>query len=188
MAKEIDGDDSFTVVAKSIKNKTYLFDTAGRMQTGLYWLGGNDEHVADALVSKGSSTMDAGYYYFSEEDGSAEGQMITNKKMTIEIDGEDKSYYFKKGGEAYTQTIISGSVYGADGALITSYGDGSTYERIQAPCDLYEKGNSTTAVVEQGEGILINGNGKIKKSGTVTDINGDKVRADKYMATVQSND
>ena len=68
-------------------------------------------------------------------------------------------------------------------------GDGSTYERIQAPCALYEKGDSENPVVKEGDWILINGNGKIKKSGTVTDINGDKVKATNYIAVVQhSND
>ena len=178
---DIDDNKTFNVVAKSIKNKTYIFDAAGRMQTGLFYL--------DENVKKGSSVMGAGYYYFSEEDGSAEGQMVTNKKVTIEIDGEDESYYFKKGGEAYTQAIISGSVYGADGALITDYGDGSTYEMISAPCNLYDKGNREKLLVKEGQKILINGNGKIKKSGTVTDINGDKVKASEYEAElVPSND
>ena len=168
------------LVAKSIKNKTYIFDDAGRMKTGLFELTG---------VEKGSSTMVDGFYYFTEEEGSAEGQMVTNKKMTVEIDGEDETYYFKKNGQAYTKTIISGSVYGEDGKLMNDNGDGSTYERIQAPCDLYEKGDSENPVVKEGDWILINGNGKIKKSGTVTDINGDKVKATNYIAVVQpSND
>ena len=164
------------VGAKSIKNKTYIFDTAGRMRTGLFEL---------KDVAKGSSTMAEGYYYFTEEEGSAEGQMVTNKRMTVEVDGEDEQYYFKKNGQAYTQTIISVSVYGEDGKLMNDYGDGSTYELITAPYDLYEKGDTTTPVVEEGTKILINGNGKIKKSGTVTDINGDKVKASNYVAEIQ---
>ena len=164
------------LIAKSIKNKTYIFDTAGRMKTGLFEL---------KDVAKGSSTMAKGYYYFTEEEGSAEGQMVTNKRMTVEVDGEDEQYYFKKNGQAYTQTIISGSVYGEDGKLMNDYGDGSTYELITAPYDLYEKGDTTTPVVEEGTKILINGNGKIKKSGTVTDINGDKVKASNYVAEIQ---
>ena len=51
--------------------------------------------------------------------------------------------------------------------------------------DRYEKGDTTTPVVEEGTKILINGNGKIKKSGTVTDINGDKVKASNYVAEIQ---
>ena len=170
-ATEVDGDDVVTAVAKSIKNKTYIFDDAGRMQTGLFFL---------KNVTKGASDLN-GYYYFSEEDGSVEGQMITNKKVTVEIDGEDKTYYFDKTGKAYTNTIISGSVYGGNGALVTEYGDGSTYQVVDVDKlgeEIHEKGKNTN--IPSGAKVLVNGNGKIKKSGTVTDIDGYKVTVKDY--------
>ena len=46
------------------------------------------------------------------------------------LGGEDETYYFKKNGQAYVATVISGSLYGDDGALVTDYGDGSTYQVI----------------------------------------------------------
>ena len=104
------------------------------MLTGLYWLGGEDEGVSDesTAVYKGTSTtaMEPGYYYFSTEDGSAEGEMVTNRRVTIDVDGEDETYYFKKSGAAYTDTIISGTVYGHDGKRMDDYGDGSTYQIV----------------------------------------------------------
>ena len=175
------------VGARSIKSETCLFNSKGVMLTGLYWLGGEDEGNTDSLVFKGTSTtsMDPGYYYFSTEDGSVEGQMITNKKVTIEVDGEDEQYYFKKSGQAYTNTIISGTVYGADGKRVDDYGDGSTYQIVYLEDDLYEKGETEPAV-KAGNYILLNENGKIKKSGTTTDINDQKVRVNNYIVDLDS--
>ena len=181
----IDGDTVRTVVAKSIKNKTYIFDDAGRMRTGLFGL---------TDVKKGSSSMDNGYYYFTEEEGSTEGQMVTNKKMSIELDGEEKSYYFSKTGKAYTNTVISGSLYGTNGAMVTDFGDGSSYQMV-ALSDILgdngyftEKGKSTKYVAAEDTYVLINGNGKIKKSGTVTDVDGYKVTVKDYIVTLQQDE
>ena len=174
-------DGGADVAAKSIKNKTYLFNENGVMLTGLYWLGG---------VHKGTSVaaMDNGLYYFTIDDShsSAEGQMVTNKRMTIDVHGEDKTYYFRKDGKAYENVIISGSVFGRNGQLVTDYGDGSTYGMVPlsdvSNGNLYKK-DSTTAVVSGNVDVLINGNGKIKQNGTVTDVNGDKVTVKDYVVT-----
>ena len=181
------------VGAKSIKSETYLFNSKGVMLTGLYWLGGDDEGDTNAKVYKGTSkeAMDPGYYYFNTEDGSVNGQMVTNKKVTIEVDGEDEQYYFKKSGAAYTKTIISGTVYGDDGQRIDEYGDGSTYQIVTLDYDLWEKGDEQTEeniAVPAGSQILLNENGKIKKSGTVTDINDQKVKVSNYVVTSVEED
>ncbi len=189
---EPDADDpeyNGEVGARSISGDTYLFNSNGVMLTGLYWLGGENEGDTDSPVYKGTSTspMDAGYYYFDETDGSTEGQMITNKKLTIDVDGDDEQYYFKKSGAAYTDTIISGTVYGHDGKRMDDYGDGSTYQIVTLEYDLYEKGDSEPCVTA-GNDVLINENGKIKKSGTVTDVNGQKVRVTNYVVTSVEDD
>ncbi len=171
----INGTDR-VVTAKSIKNKTYIFDDGGCMRTGLFYLDG---------VKKGSNKMNEGYYYFTEEEGSTEGQMIANKKVTIDLDGEEETFYFDRTGKAYTNTVISGSLYSSNGALVTDFGDGSSYQMVkisQILDDKYftEKGKST----EYWDAyVLINGNGKIKKSGTVTDVDGYKVTVKDYIVT-----
>ena len=124
--------------------------------------------------------METGIYYFTEEEGSAEGQMVTNKKITIDVNGEDETYYFDKTGKAYTNTLISGSLYGSDGALVTDHGDGSTYETMTITDAVVDK--SGDVVIEANTTILVNGNGKVKQSGTVTDINGTKYKVTKYVA------
>ena len=179
-----DSDKAYdALVAKSIKNKTYIFDGAGRMRSGLFALN-------DVVRGNGSTTLD-GYYYFTEDDnhGATDGQMVTNKKVTIEVDGEDKTYYFDKTGRAYINTIISGSLYGNDGALVDGYGDGSTYAVVGVEGSIYEKGKTapidlTPVQVEgtnlTGAYVLLNGNGKIKKNGTVTDVDGFKVTVKNY--------
>ena len=162
------------LTAKSIRNKTYIFDTQGRMRSGLFLL---------ADVRRGSARLD-GFYYFQEDDshGSVEGQMVTNRRMTIEVDGEDETYYFKKNGQAYENTIVSGSLYGGDGALVNDFGDGSTYQVVQTTVPIYTtKAQSDNDVIPAGSLILVNGNGKIKKSGTVTDIDSQKVRVVNYI-------
>lgn len=169
-----DGD----AAAKSIKNKTYLFNEDGIMLTGLYELTG---------VHKGTSVvpMDYGYYYFTIDDShsSVEGQMVTNKRVTIDVHGEDKTYYFSKDGRAYKNVIISGSVFGPNGQLITSYGDGSAYDQVTLGAALTKKDDNGKVLVPAGSRVLINGNGKIKQNGTVTDVNGDKVTVSNYIVT-----
>ncbi len=180
------------LIAKSIKSKTYIFDGAGRMRSGLFFL-------ADVVRGNGSTYLN-GYYYFTEDDshGSTDGQMVTNKKMTIEVDGEDKTYYFDKTGKAYQNTIISSSLYGADGALVDEFGDGSTYAivSVDPTASIYEKGKTKaidlTPIKVEGLStsdsdtytlFLLNGNGKIKKNGTVTDVDGYKVTVKDYKVT-----
>ena len=160
--------------ARSIRNKTYIFDDAGRMRSGLFDLTG---------VKRGSAELD-GIYYFQEDGdhGSTEGQMVTNRRTTIEVDGEDETYYFKKNGQAYVNTIVSSSVYGADGALVTDYGDGSTYQIVTLWDDVYTtKSQSSEDMIPAGSQVLINGNGKIKRSGTVTDMDSQRVHVTNYV-------
>ena len=111
--------------------------------------------------------------------------MVTNKKVTVEIDGEDETYYFKKNGEAYVATVISGSLYGDEGALVTDYGDGSTYQVVDGiGYDFFtEKSQTESSKISGDAKILVNGNGKIKKSGTVTDMDGLKVTVKDYVVT-----
>lgn len=67
------------------------------------------------------------------------------------------------------------------------YGDGSTYQIVTLEYDLYEKGDTEPAVTA-GSQVLLNENGKIKKSGTVTDINDQKVRVSNYIVTSVEED
>ena len=56
--------------------------------------------------------------------------MVTNKRITIDVDGDDETYYFHKSGYAYKERVISGYIYGEEGKLVTEYGDGNTYARV----------------------------------------------------------
>ena len=181
-----DGD----AAAKSIKNKTYLFNSEGIMLTGLYRLDG---------VRKGTSVdpMYGGRYYFTIDDShsSVEGQMVTNKKVTIDVNGEDETYYFGKDGRAYRNVIISGSVFDRHGELVNDFGDGGTYDVVplwrivgDSSDGLYKKDHKNSdkplvPVMKDGKyvEVLINGNGKIKQNGTVTDVNGNKVTVSNYI-------
>ncbi len=107
------------------------------------------------------------------------------------LDGEDETYYFKKSGAAYTDTIISGTVYGHDGKRMDDYGDGSTYQIVTLEYPLYERGDTPGVdepVVEAGSRVLINENGKIKRSGTTTDINDQRVRVSDYVVVSVEDD
>ena len=204
-AERIDDDDKTDsteatyngkVSAKSIKNQTYLFNDKGVMLTGLYELD---------KVGKGNTKMADGIYYFTIDGNhsSVEGQMVKNKRVTIDVNDEDRTYYFKSTGEAYTGVVINGYVYYGDvtdsngnslkGQMVTDYGDGNTYTLVKIS-DIVDKdkdGNYTLlnknkkeeiSVPDGDTTLLINEKGKIRKSGTVTDVNGEKVTANNYVA------
>ena len=67
------------------------------------------------------------------------------------------------------------------------FGDGSTYQIVTLEYDLYEKGDTEPAVTA-GSQVLLNENGKIKKSGTTTDINDQKVRVNNYVVVSVEDD
>ncbi|MCI9595684.1 MAG: hypothetical protein HFG51_16575, partial [Lachnospiraceae bacterium] len=205
VAERIDDDDKTDsteatyngkVSAKSIKNQTYLFNDKGVMLTGLYELN---------QVGKGNTKMVDGIYYFTIDGNhsSAEGQMVKNKRVTIDVHDEDRTYYFKSNGEAHTGAIINGYVYYGDvtdsngnslkGQMVTDYGDGNTYTLVKISdivgkdkdgnYTLLNKNKQTEISVPDGDTtLLINEKGKIRKSGTVTDVNGAKVSANNYVA------
>ncbi len=196
--KPEDADYNKIVEAKAIKSETYLFNEKGVMLTGLFKL---------EDVQKGATPMRDGYYYFTIDDipSSVAGQMVTDKRVTIDVDGDDETYYFHKSGWAYTLRVISGYVYGYDGKLITDYGDGNTYERVTikdlfkdedgnqvAPNGedkydglyvFYDKKGNVEFYGDADDQILINENGKIKKSGKVEDVDDVDVRVNDYIVT-----
>ena len=47
--------------------------------------------------------MTPGYYYFTEDSypSSVAGQMVTKKRVTIDVNGDDETYYFDNNGKAY---------------------------------------------------------------------------------------
>ena len=201
-----DVDTTSDVGAKIIKSQTYLFNKNGVMLTGLYYLGAetvdaNRNPIDDAAktVYRGKNAMSNGYYYFTEDDypSSVAGQMVTNKRITIDVNGDDETYYFNKSGKAYQSTIINDYVYGTDGKLVTK-GDGNTYEVVYLKDAgakkvgddkwvLYGKGNNNKEELISGDSktqVLINGNGKIKKNGSVSkDLDDNKVTVSNYKVT-----
>ena len=133
----------------------------------------------------GGRDLEAGTYYFSEEDGSAQGQMLKNKKVTVEDEG---TFYLSDTGRAYENVIINGYVYGNDGALVEDFGDGTTYEVVYLDeiADVLKdkkKNDLVKAVDDEGNRVqvVVNGNGKIKKTGYIT-IEGVKYKVNNYVA------
>lgn len=180
-----DADMCDEVGVRAIKGETYLFNKNGIMLTGLYYLGGTSAsgklNEDGTPVYKGSNEMDKGYYYFTEDDypSSVAGQMVTNKRITIDVNGDDETYYFNKDGQAYTMAVINGYVYGPDGKLVTDYGDGNTYARVRvgkiAGVDSgkvtfgSKNVNKEEFTADADDFILINEKGKIKKGGKAKD-------------------
>jgi len=177
------------VGTRAIKGETYLFNKNGVMLTGLYRFG-----VGGKPVYKGSNKMDDGIYYFTEDDypSSVAGQMVTNKRITIDVNGDDETYYFDKSGKAYIMTIISGYIYGPNGQLITDYGDGNTYARVSLGKIVNEEDDDATVTFYGKDGkeefsgkasdeVLINEKGKIKKGGKAKDISDSDVHLNGYL-------
>ena len=186
------------VGAKAIKGETYLFNKNGVMLTGLYELTGVYKGTAP-MFDTDDSSKDCGIYYFTEDDypSSVAGQLVTNKRITIDVDGDDETYYFDKTGKAYTMKIISGYIYGEDGKLITKYGDGNTYQKVKlgdlvadktaTKVTFTAKKDSDVEISEDADKyILINENGKVKKSGKAKDVNEEDVHVSNYI--VQDED
>ena len=93
--------------------------------------------------------------------------------------------------------IISGYIYGEDGKLITKYGDGNTYQKVKlgdlvadktaTKVTFTAKKDSDVEISEDADKyILINENGKVKKSGKAKDVNEEDVHVSNYI--VQDED
>lgn len=95
--------------AKVIKGKTYIFNADGTMEDGRVILTNkNNNGVSDYKGGAVSKAMTNGTYYFNENSGSVNGQMVTGK-TTVTKDGEDFYYYFDKAtGRAVTDVVIDG--------------------------------------------------------------------------------
>ena len=95
--------------AKVIKGKTYIFNADGTMEDGRVILTNkNNNGVSDYKGGAVSKAMTNGTYYFNENSGSVNGQMVTGK-TTVTKDGEDFYYYFDKTtGRAVTDVVIDG--------------------------------------------------------------------------------
>ena len=105
------GDLYYNVAAKVINSKTYLFDENGRVLNGVLQLEG------EAYRSGGTKLADGGIYFFSTDDGSENGQMQTGK-TEYDDEGESVTYYFKSNGQAYTNALVSGVIYDAEGKRV----------------------------------------------------------------------
>ena len=173
------------VAAKVIKSKTYLFNNKGEMQTGVFVLGVDpDSAMLDvdlAVERTGGVTLLPGVYYFSKDSGSGQGAMATGK-TTVTYDGDNYNYYFQKDGSAYRWYIADGALYDSFGERIDAE-DGNSYDLYQIPDEITVgiKGKPNDSVAG-GSVIIVNGSGKVKKSGTVK-IDGYKYTVDDYVVT-----
>ena len=186
-----DGSNAENVAAKVIKNKTFLFDDRGRMVTGLVEISSNNgitenegtvanpKNVTRHVNRIGGKALQAGIYYFNTDEGSQEGAMATGK-VTISDEGDKYTYYFGKDGKAYTNTLVKGAIYGADGKRLEAE-DGSKYE-LKIVEDIYELGK-TTPTIANGVQVIVNSNGTVKKNASKIEIDGVEYRVDNYVAS-----
>ena len=164
--------------AKVIKSKTYIFNEKGEMQDGLVKLGTeknnnlvykDDKLVGDTKGGAISKPLADGVYYFNENSGSVNGQMVTGK-TTVTKDGEDYYYYFEKTtGRAVTDIVKDGVVYGHDGERIDAE-DGNSNAIVTLDHDTYynKKVNGTTCeYIKAGSEVIVSSTGKLRTSGTV---------------------
>lgn len=164
--------------AKVIKSKTYIFNEKGEMQDGLVKLGTEKNNnlvykdgklVGDTKGGAISKPLADGVYYFNENSGSVNGQMVTGK-TTVTKDGEDYYYYFEKTtGRAVTDIVKDGVVYGHDGERIDAE-DGNSNAIVTLDHDTYynKKVNGTTCeYIKAGSEVIVSSTGKLRTSGTV---------------------
>ncbi len=180
----ISGDDEMR--AKVIKGKTYIFNPDGTMEDGRVILDYNTK--ADMKGGAISKALQAGTYYFNENDGSVNGQMVTGK-TTVTKDGEDYYYYFdSKTGRAITNVVKDGVVYGVDGERVDAE-DGNSNAIVVLEADTeYSKAAFTKTVdgktvhyIPAGSEVIVSSTGKLRTSGTV------KVDGVKYKVNTNKN-
>lgn len=193
-AASVFGDDMFgdgsiaeNVAAKVIKNKTFLFDDQGRMVTGLVQISGgagvaDDKSVVRHVNRVGGKALIEGIYYFNTDDGSQEGAMATGK-VTVSDEGDKYTYYFNKEGKAYTNTLIKGAIYGADGKRIEAE-DGSKYDLVPVGPIKDENGKLVKGL-ERGGLVIVNSNGTVKRNATKVDVEGVEYVVKDYIATAK---
>ena len=195
--------------AKTIKSKTYVFDETGAMIDGLLdirkgtddgvkhaqWI--NDEGETkyglpeDTKGGAQSKRMAAGVYYFNEDGGSVNGQMVTGKTAVTDDSDTDYYYFDKSTGAALRRQVKDGVVYGDDGKRIQA-DDGNTneimsvdypiaYSKSQVVAYTYvdeETGKNVDVMgIPAGQEFIVSSTGKLRTSGTV------KVDGTKYKIT-----
>ena len=163
--------------AKVIKGKTYIFNPDGTMEDGRVTLtsknnNGKSDYAGGAISKK----MENGVYYFNENNGSVNGQMVTGK-TTVTKDGEDFYYYFDKTtGRAVTNVVKDGVVYGPDGDRIDAEDGNSNaivkldeavvYNKSKVVIGQDADGKDIYGIPKDSE-IIVSASGKLRTSGTV---------------------
>ncbi len=173
----------YNVAAKVIKNKTYLFDENGQMLSGVYKLT-NVYREGSANCLGGDA--DGEIYYFDTA-AATEGAMAVNKKIETTNDDVTYNYSFGSDGAAATDTIVNGTLYGANGVRIDSETGTWMVYTIPKGVEITSDKNTTTAGVKDKDDkdygkvdtiketnkegkptkIIVNTNGRVKESGTV---------------------
>lgn len=121
-------------------------------------------------------------YYFNEDSGSKEGQMMTGKQSFL-CEGDRFHCYLRNDGRAYAGMIVDGCLYDFDGLRLKSH-DGY-YEIIEiGPLEIAEKSSRR---LHKNCLLVVNKNGKLKKSGTVK-IGGKKYTVKDYEAIEVTDD
>lgn len=100
------------------------------------------------------------------------GQLQTDGELVL-TGGVDKLvYYMDKYGRAYTNALIDGKLYGADGTRIQS---DNGWDIVTVEEDVYKDSDYSGAdlkenakpVIMAGSSVIVNNSGKLKKNGKV---------------------
>lgn len=145
--------------------------------TGMYYLQGIKRKGGSRMgfVRIDDSTFTGSYYYFNEEEGAGQGQMMIGRQ-TVEGGGaETNHYHFKDNGQAYWDTIADGFLYGSDGLRIESDSDAPMLVDVSGGLVVSEKGSGRKY---KDCTFIVSPSGKLKKSGTV--------KIDGYKYTVRN--
>ena len=106
-------------------------------------------------------------------------------KTEYDDEGESVTYYFKSNGQAYTNALVSGVIYDAEGKRVDSE-DGSTYMLYMTEADITDD-DGIEIVIPEGTEVIVNRSGSVKKSGTV-EVDGVDYEINNYIATEKIDD
>ncbi len=181
------GDAKKNYIARTINGKTYLFNALGQMVNGVIEIKGTRKESGSGYDytnfrtkwnNENTLVLAPGYYLFSKADhssGGKDGRMLTGKQSVVNDDGETEYYYFAKSekdglkkGQAYTDELIDGCLYGAKGVRINAE-DGNSYELVtigdsRLGSVVWVKGKNGVWTGYDKASFLVGSNGKVKNT------------------------
>ena len=184
---------------KKIGGKKYLFDSVGRMKSGLVTLNNNEKLVKaiDADETKGTDLIQGnfvdsdgnpdsvranGVYYFGDE--ATDGSMKTGKSIKVEMSDDTYTFGFAKDGKGYN-SIESNKLY-VNGVLVSADSD-YKYQVVSEADVETPMGDTLTNAIIDDSAFELNATDYDNHNNFVVGTSGAIVKPGKYVKDSDGN-